>query len=293
MGKRKANRYSIVRYRANDLTGELVNVGVILHSFDNEQEALIKHLLIDESADKIRALSESQTELLLYKTYKENLQYYLEESTNNLFGEVGDVTIDSPSKKDYLESLYEFYKHDKLFLTRPKFSLTRDTTSFFEKIFESYVGSKYLLTKDNFITTKIYMKKLLEEQALLDKKVISDHVITPIKELDNVQIKIDFSYKNGVWNYMQGIPVISGPSQNTDWFAKTKFMFENLQKDAKVKLLYRSADTNNEDFMSMLNYFEGLNENIEKLDIEDKAKVANLLKQIADEAHDIDELMIS
>lgn len=293
MGKRKANWYTIVRYRANDLTGELVNVGVILHSSINEDETSIKYLLIDESADKIRAITENKTEMLLYKTSKENLQYYLDNSTENLFGMVGSVAIDSPSENSYLESLYDFYKNEKLFLTRPKFSLTEDTQLFFKKLFESYVGSKYLLAKDNSVSTKVHMRNLLQEQALLDKKVISDHIITPIKELENVQIKIDFSYKNGVWNYMQGIPLFSGPSQNTEWFAKTKFMFENLQKDAKVKLLYRNSDSNNTDFMSTLDYFASLNENIEKLDIEDEGKVADLFKEIENEAHDIDELMIS
>lgn len=293
MGKRKSNWYTVVRYRANDLTGEVVNVGIISHSFDNEDETLVKHLLIDETSDKIKAITENQTELLIYKSYRENLQYYLEKSTENLFGQVGDIVVDSPSNKSYVESLYEAHKNEKLFLTRPKFSMTQDPDSFFEKIFESYVGSKYLVKEKHSVSTKRHMKKLLEDKELLNKKVISDYVITPIKELENVQINIDFSYKNGVWNYMQGIPVFSGPAQNTEWFAKTKFMFENLQKDAKVKLLYRGEDAKNEDFMSMLNYFSSLNENIEKLDVEDQDKITHLFEQIENEAHDIEELKIS
>lgn len=293
MEERKANWYSIVRYKADELTGEVINVGVILHSFENDEEMHFKYLFIDENADKIKAITSNSTEIALYKTYKDNMQYYIDKSTENLLGQVGQVIIDSPAQNGYMESLFEFHKNERLFLTRPKYSLTKNVDLLFEKIFEIYVGSRYLYKEDNVISTKRHMKKMLEEQSLLNKKVISDHIIAPIEELENVQIKVDFSYKNGVWNYMQGIPLASGPSQSTEWFAKTKFMFENLQKDSKIKLLYRSTETYDEEFMSMLEYFTKDNENVEKLDIDNQHKVKELFEQIANEAHDIDELMTS
>ncbi|QPC48495.1 hypothetical protein [Mangrovibacillus cuniculi] len=86
------------------------------------------------------------------------------------------------------------------------------------------------------VSVKKYLRDIFQEKKLLDKKVAHDFSITPIKDLDNIKINIDFGYKNGVWNYMQTIPTLTGPSKNTEWFAKTKFMFENLEKDTKVIL---------------------------------------------------------
>lgn len=54
------------------------------------------------------------------------------------------------------------------------------------------------------------MKSVFEEQQLLDKKIVHDFTITPIKDLDNIKINIDFGYRNRVWNYLQAIPTISG-----------------------------------------------------------------------------------
>ncbi|MUK89168.1 hypothetical protein GMD78_12370 [Ornithinibacillus sp. L9] len=293
MEKRKASWYSIVRYRADDLAGEVVNVGVLLHSLDGEGNALSKYLLVNENSPKIRAVTQSETDVQIYKTYKEVLEYYLDESSNNLFGTVGDVQIGSPSQNDFLEKIYDHYIDKKMFLTRPKFSLSGNLEGLFKSLFCTYIGEKFLNLDQNHISTKKHMKKLLEDRRLLNKKVISDFEIRPIKDLQNVKIKVDFCYKNGIWNYMQGVPSVKGPSRNTEWLAKTKFMFENLETERKVHLLYRKSDIIDKDFKSMLEYLSDIDDKVVKLDIENNVEINQLFTTIAKEAHDIEELQIS
>lgn len=74
---------------------------------------------------------------------------------------------------------------------------------------------------------------------------------------------------------------------------KTKFVIENVEKDSKIKLLHREYDRYNKEFHSMVNYLLGINENINKVNIDDKLQMDELLLQISKEAQDVKELKIS
>jgi len=74
---------------------------------------------------------------------------------------------------------------------------------------------------------------------------------------------------------------------------KTKFMIENVEKDSKIKLLHREYERYNKEFHSMVNYLLGINENINKVNIDDKLQMDELLLQISKEAQDVKELKIS
>ncbi len=293
MESRKECWYSVVRYSANELAGEVINVGVLLHTIGDKVNT--KFLLLEEHSPKIKAVSKSQVDLNIYKSFKDSLEYYLSKSVDNILGEVGEVAIGTPLVDDFLEKLFDHYKEKKLSLTRPTFSLSSDPETLFSRLFETYIGEKYLQSDHKQVSVKKYLKELFEERKLLNKKVAHDFTLTPIKDLDNIKINIDFGYKNGVWNYMQTIPNLSGPAKNTEWFAKTKFMFDNLDKDAKVHLMYRSSDfTDEKDFFNVINYFSGLDSTrIFKLDLDDKFKVSELCNVIERDAHNIDELLIS
>lgn len=293
MENRKASWYSIVRYVADNLTGETINVGVILHVLDNDGNSQIKHLLLQENSSKIKAITESQADQRLYKSYKDNIEYYLEESVDDLFGTVGNISIGSPADEKYLEMLYDSFEGKQLFITRPKFSLSGNVDGLFDNLFKTYVGSKYLITENNQVSTKKYFRQLLINKELLNKKVLDGYVISPIKELKNLEIKIDFCFKNGVWNYMQGVPTIAGPSQNVEWFTKTKFILENVDSDSKIQLLYREHERTNKDLDDMIKYFSNTGTNVIKVNVDDQNEIDALITQISTEAHDVDEYMIS
>lgn len=294
MEKRNECTYSIVRYYSDDITGEIVNVGVIMHSYNETVET--KFLLLEDNSPKIRAITNSTSELNLYKSYKDKLEYYLSQSIDNLLGQVGGVNIGSPAHESFLEVLYDGFKTEKLHLSRPSFSITSDYNLLFDKIFETYIGKKYLSQADKHVSVKRYLQEIFEEKNLLEKKVAQDFTITPIEDLNKIiKINVDFGYKNGVWNYMQAIPKLNGPSKNTDWYAKTKFMFDNIKSDAKVHLMYRSSEVEDKDeFFEVINYFANLNsDRIQKLDLDEEDKVIELCNIIEREAQDISDFMIS
>jgi hypothetical protein len=293
MESRKECWYSVVRFCADELAGEVVNVGVLMHLLDDEPHT--KFLLLDEHSPKIKAISGSQVDINIYKSFKDSLEFYLSKSVDNILGEVGEIAIATPLEENFLVELYDHYQNKKMSLTRPVFSLSSNPDALFSKILETYIGKKYLITDYKEVSVKKYLKEVFEERKLLNLKVAHDFNLTPIEHLKNVKINIDFGYKNGVWNYMQTIPNLNGPVKNTEWFAKTKFMFDNLAKDAKVHLMYRASDVNeNNEFYSIIEYFSRLDkERIFKIDLDDKAKINELCNVIERDAHNIDELLIS
>ena len=265
-----------------------------MHSYNETIEN--KYLLLDENSSKIRAITNSVSEVNLYKSFKDKLEYYLSKSIDNLLGQVGEIKIGSPAQENYLEELFYSTKNKKMHLSRPSFSLTTNHELLFNKIFETYIGEKYLPSVGKHVSAKRYLQDLFEEKNLLEKKVAQDFSITPIEDLNKIiKINIDFGYKNGVWNYMQAIPRLSGSSKNTEWYAKTKFMFDNIDSDAKVHLMYRSSDIEDkEEFFEVVDYFTKLdNERIYKLDLDEREKVIELCEVIERDAHDISEYMIS
>lgn len=294
MEERKECWYSIVRYCADDLAGEVVNVGVVMHSFNQAIET--KYLILDENSPKIKAIANSNIDVALYKSYKDKLEYYLKESIHDLLGSVGEIGIGSPVAEDFLEKLFEYYKNQKLTLTRPSFSLTADYEKLFNKIFETYIGSKYLQVNDKHVSVKKYVKEVFEEHDLLGKKVMYDFPISPIKDLEDLlKINVDFGYKNGVWNYLQAVPQFSGPSKNTEWFAKMKLMFENIEDDAKMHLLFKSSEIlDHREFNEVLAYLTKMDKDrIVQLDLDEESKVIELCRTIESDAHDIEEILIS
>ncbi|WP_186453294.1 DUF3037 domain-containing protein, partial [Bacillus subtilis] len=249
MERRKACWYSIVRYQSDQLAGEVVNVGVVLHTLDGDTPTMF--YLVEESSPKLRSLIHSHVDSNIYKSFKDALEYYLKKSQENILGEVGSVVIGSQDNKDFLEKLYEHYKDKRLTLSRPKFALTENQKGFLEVIFKTYVGKEYM-QKEKTYSVKKQMRSIFEERKLLEKKVMHDFPISPIEGLDSVKINIDFGYKNGVWNYMQSIPIINGNTKKTEWFAKTKFLYENVSDDTKIHLLYRKSDLEQSDITNEL-----------------------------------------
>ncbi|AQX53354.1 DUF3037 domain-containing protein [Priestia flexa] len=293
MENRKDCWYSIVRYNSGSLLGEFVNVGVIVHVLD--EQVSTKYFLLEENNPKIKAISYSQTDINTYKSFKDLLEYYLEKSIENLLGAVGGLTIASPQDRNYLEGIFDYFKNKNLTLSRPKYAYTSNPEGLFEKIFETYVGRKYLQTERKSVSVKKYVKAVFEEKKLLNKKVAQDVPISPIASLSNIKINVDFGYKNGVWNYLQVLPNITSVAKNTEWFAKTKFMFENIERDTKLHLMYRSSEVDNKDeFNGMVSYLGTLAPNgIYRLDLDNQGEILKLCELIERDAHDLDKLKLA
>ncbi len=289
MEKRKQKvSYSIIRYSPDAIKGEMINIGVLLFNFDEKQT---KYCFVDENSSKLRAVVESKIELEEYKSYKEVLEYYLKESKNNIAGVVGKVFIASYFNENYLEELYEHTKNNKLYLSKPNIAYTRDINSFFSTILNRYVGEKNVRRDVTTMTAKKYMKQIFSSNDNLNKRVRSDVRIKPIEELKDLEVNIDFMFKNGKWNYMQTIPKITNANKNSEWFSKIQLILdENTQEKTKIHLIYRNSDIiDDNSTLNLLKYLQNKYTNLEVHDIDQKNEIENLCRYIETEGQILEE----
>lgn len=280
--------YSIIRYSPDEVKGEVINVGVILHNLEEKQA---KYYMLDETSSKLKALTENKIEIDTYKSFKDTFEYYLEKSKDDLSGVVGNISIASYYDSDFLNKLFENYNNCNLFLAKPSIAYTKNVNMFFKSILNRYVGEKNINKEVTTMTAKKYMKKIFEETKLLGPKIKADMFLNPIDNLKDLKVKVDFTFKNGVWNYMQTIPSSNSPTKNSEWFAKSQLIIDMIKnKEAKLHLLYKNSDfEEDKTTIHLLDYLKLNNNNkISTLDIDKKDNVENLCKYIDEQAEIID-----
>ena len=276
--------YSVVRYSPDTVKGEIINVGLILYDYSHKS---VISFLLDEKSYKLKAILDNSVEYDVYKTDREFIEFYLKKSKDDISGIVGEINIASYYDEMFLNSLYEYFEGRRLRLSTPSIAYTKDSKKLFDTILKRYVGESNLEPeKTNIMTAKRYMKKVFDENEKLKNKIVSDVIIKPIKELDDIKIKVDFSFKNGVWNYMQAIPNTSQQNRNIEWFSKIELMLQSREvQHSKIHLLYKKSDII-EDMATynLLKYLDLKYDNIKILDVDKKREVQNLCEYIETEA---------
>lgn len=281
MGQSKSKiSYSVLRYSPDTLKGEIINVGVVL--YDYETKSVISFLL-DERHPKLRAILDNSVEYDIYKTDVEALEFYLNKSKDNISGIVGEVCIASFYEDGFLDALFEYYNGKRLSLAQPSIGYTRDAKKLFNAVLTRYVGESNIQTaKPQIVTAKRYMKDVIDSNQNLKKRIITDKIINPVKGLSVIQMKVDFTFKNGKWNYMQTIPNVIQQAKNVDWYSKIELMLQNEEiKQSRVHLLYRNTDIIDDmaTYYSIKHLKEKYN-NICILDVDKKRDVDNLCQFI-------------
>lgn len=292
MEGRRTSRHSIIRYMPSDLKGEVINIGVIIHLVEGEK-GYIKYHLLDENSPKLKAILETSFELNEYKSFKNVIEHYLSQDSN-MFDSVGVVNFGSIHSEDFLNQLYNSFESKKMFFSEPMVSRSSNIDKLFEVIHNRYVGKGLLLTDEKNINVKKYVRQVFENEGVLDKKVKQNLSIHPFKELETLKINIDFSFRNGVWNYLQAIPAVSGPSKTAEWFAKINLLLDALEGDDEtmVHLIYRSSEISSEkETLDTMNYLLSKRSGrITRLDLDDKIAMRNLLYKINHEAYDFEKI---
>ena len=276
MENRRKIKYSIIRYSPDDIKGEVLNVGVILHDY---KKAETKFNILSENSSKLKSILESKTDFSIYKSYKDILEYYLNNINNDLSGTVGEKTIASHYSEEFLLEMYEHHKNKKLFFSEPSFAMTKDVDKFFQSIFSRYVRNE-VEHKVTTISAKEHLKQKFEELNLIGSKIKADCKISPIQKLSDYKVKVDFTFKNGKWNYIQTIP--KNGNINMDWYSKLQVMAQWLNKDeTKIHLVYSESDINNDKTIrTLIDYLSKENKNIGKLNIDNKSSIDELCKYI-------------
>lgn len=288
MEQKSRIKYSIIRYSPDEIRGEIINVGVILHDVNKVET---KFSILDEGSLKLKSLLENKVEINTYKSYKDVIEYYLTQASDDLSGTVGDKCIGSYYSEDFLNDLHSHYKNKKMFLSEPIFAATKDKNKFFESIFCRYVKKGYLNKSIATVSAKEHLKQKFEELDLIGKKIKTDYKISPIKKIDDYKVKIDFTFKNGVWNYIQTIP--KNASSNMDWYSRLQVMSQNLNEDeAKIYLAYSNSDIQEDHTITtLINYLLEEHSNIDRVDIDNINILNDLCNHINEDGEDFNTLI--
>lgn len=277
---KQKGKYTIIRFVPDVITGEVINVGIILHT----EEGIIKFKMIDNDSKKIKAFNKVHS--LLYLSIKNKIEYYLE-NTQGTVGAVGKVNIASPINRDFLPLLIEYFSSDNLRFTELQKVISKNFTISFNSLYERYIDKE----SDKIVTenTKTRVSKLFEERNYIGTKIKENHKITPIRDFQEISMKIDFVYKNGVWNYLQVVPNLKNNKQKLDFLAEMKLLYSSINNDDKIRFIYNGHDL---ETIKIISYFENGNYNIEKINFLDDNDVNILLEDIENHANDnIEELI--
>lgn len=273
---RRKLSYSIIRYSPDEIKGEIINVGLLLHNYEDKS---IRYFLLDEKSSKVKSLAENEVELDLYKTTREVIEYYLKNNVKDMSGIVGEKYITSCHNEKFLNDMYEYYKGKIITFSEPNIAYTKNEEKLFDTILKKYVGASNVnLEKTTTMNAKRYMKQIFSENQSLSKRIKSDVVIYPIKELKDLEVKIDFTFKSEKVNYMQAIPKITKSNKNSDWFSKIQLLLDtDIEKVAQIHLLYKNSDfVSDRATYNLLKYLKNKYENIDIHDI-DKENEVNIL----------------
>ncbi|ASA19809.1 DUF3037 domain-containing protein [Paenibacillus donghaensis] len=281
--ERKAYWYSVVQYCPSDLRGETINVGLMLHS--PEENALF-HSILDESSPKIRGLLQDEVAFKTFKVQKDIFDYFINSvmSSPSLF-------TPNINDKNFLLQIQENLPSQFKF-SEPTFSLTRDPKQLFETLTKTYIGE--LPSKDIIVeeivsrNVKQYTKEVFNQKKWIGTKIKPNVKIHPIKDISNMHFTVDYVFKNGVWNLIQTFPSNSTPDKLTEWFSKTNTMLDNYKQDSGFFLIYDLNDHLNKDrtIDDMVHFFEKKDNRISPVAIESEA-FNKLCLKVETEAKDI------
>lgn len=276
MAERIPVKYSIIRYSPDEIKGEIINVGLIIHDCDSKDT---KFSILEEHSIKLKSILETKNDINIYKSYKDVIEFYLSSAKDDLLGTVGSKTISTVYSEDFLKDMYGYYNGGKLHLSEPSFAMTNDMNKLFEKIYTRYIKKEYDIKQITSVGAKEYLKEKFEKTNLLGRKVKADYRINPIKGLEDYKVRIDFSFKNGVWNYMQALPTNS--SKYAEWFSKIQIMSENInENEGKIHLIYNETDRHDETIDNFIKYLENKNRNISVLNINNEQRLNELCDYI-------------
>ncbi|WP_127549643.1 DUF3037 domain-containing protein [Paenibacillus amylolyticus] len=280
--ERKAYWYSIIQYCPNEIRGEKINVGVMLHNYT---EGKLFHSILDENTTKIKSLLYDEISTKVYKIQKDEVDFYFKQMYEEF-----DLFKPNLYEKNYLSNLLTIFPK-QFILSEPTFSMSRDADQLFDSLFKTYIGeitSKEVIKDIPTINVKNYTKSIFTDNNWIGTKVKSNVKIHPIKDLQNMHFQVDFVFKNGIWNLIQATPSNTSNDKLIEWFSKTKTMLSSYQRESDVYLIYNKDDQMNEDntLSDMVTYLQKEDNRVKLAEIKSPS-FENLCHKVEKEAKDI------
>ncbi len=284
--ERKTHWYSVIQYCPNEIRGEKVNIGLILHS---PEEGTVLHAVLDESSPKVKGVALDEVSQRTFKIHKEIVDFYFKKITEDR-----DLLSPNLLEKEFLINLKDEIPSN-FKLSEPTFALTKDPDQLFESLSKTYIGdvlySKEVITTDKIKrNVKTFTKQIFTQREWLGTKVKSNVKVHPIKDLRSVHFNVDFLFKNGVWNIIQAVPSNSTNEKLVDWFSKTNTLIENFNKESDYYLVYDEDDSLNQDrtITQMVNVLRSKDKRVRAAEVDSNSfellcnKVENEAKQISE-----------
>ncbi|WP_297638011.1 DUF3037 domain-containing protein [uncultured Clostridium sp.] len=279
--QKKKILYSVIRYTSDIVKGEILNVGLIFHNVGDSE---VKYFLLNEKSPKLKCIFTSETEMNIYRTNREVIEEYLKKNAKDMSGIVGAISIDSYYSEKFLYKLCEYSNEEKMLFSEPNIVYTKDCNKLFTVVLNKYVGEKYINKKEQTITAKKYLKEVFIKNENLKKKVKIDLKIKPILELEELDLKIDFTFKNDKWNYIQTVPFVKSKIENIEWFSETKMLLDAKSENAKIHLVYKNSELiEDEATHNLLKYLKDKYCNLVLHNIEEKKEIIDLCNIIEKE----------
>lgn len=266
--------YSVISYTPQKLTNERLNIGIIVQSPENNS---VEYYILPENNKKLISIL---TNDILREEYKIRRQTF-ELKLNNSRNEISTVNyfLNDDKLIEYLAA--DFSPYFIFSKKQPVFSSDIKTT--LNKLLEIYVSEKFL--QKNIVTTTIKqnVRTKFKDLDLLGKKVRSDILIQPIKEIHDLNYKIDFLYKNSNFHLIQTVPV-SEDALN-DWFSKVHLFQKELNNKHSLQIIYdKNRIENFQTAEGILSYLEK-NSSTELIDLNSR-RFKDLCDHISSESVD-------
>jgi hypothetical protein len=282
--ERKAYWYSIIQYCPNQIRGEKVNVGVLLH---DPQGGDLQHSLLEENSTKVKALLCDDVSSKIYKVQKDEVDFYFSK-----IYEKQDLFSENLHDKNYLINLKHKFPNEFL-ISEPTFSLSRDANQLFASLVKTYIGE--FITKEiiheyekSIISPKNYCKNYFHDKNWIGTKVKPNVKLHPIEDLKNLNFTVDFVFKNGIWNMINATPSNTTNDKLIEWFSKTKTMLNSYQRESQFYLIYNQEDQLNEDntLSEMVAYLEKEDQRVKTAEIS-SSDFSGMCRRVENEAKDI------
>ena len=258
---RRVAWYSIVRYVADVIKGEILSVGLVMHV---PMTGEFKFQILKENNSKLKSTFLSDLDKKIYKSGINYLEYLLSSIDDNKL-EFG-MNI---GQENFITELKNSELPKGFILTEKRFSKTANFERLYTDILETYIGKKFLHEENGTNTMQVKRKaiSLINNKELIDNKIKTNVKIRPVPSI-SLNYNIDFGYEeNNKINLIQAAPdkLVTA----NEWFQRLNMISGNFVESNRIILLYNSNSESNEDktVEQMVEYLSSKDERVKSYDI--------------------------
>ena len=192
-------QYSILRYRHDLITGEFINVGLVLFS---SEARYFKAKMLNRYKRVTATFPRADGEFL--KSYLDHLQFEFDVISEGIQNEQLNLFADSKLPEALGGLLSKVLPHDdsSVYFEKPQFGLVEDLEKFFYDLYDRMV-LHYMVdldrdTRNDEDIWDLYRKPLLKTSVL---SRLQRHIV----RLSVDEYKFDHAWKNGKWKVLQPV----------------------------------------------------------------------------------------